>query len=104
MIYGFRSRNLYNANTRIEFKGYEISIAMDDGNRGGHLTRTSIIVYKDERDVTATLGLDKVSDEGIIHPTGEDLLKVMQAIERLEHVPADVSESFSDMVRGARRM
>lgn len=105
-IYGFRSNDPGRANTKIEFKGYEISIAMDDGHRGRHLTRASIVVYKGGRDVTAELGLKKVTADGLIDPTGDDLFKIMQAIDQLEpeRETADVNETFSDIVRGARRM
>ena len=105
-IYGFRSNDPGKANTKIEFKGYEISIAMDDGHRGRHLTRASIAVFKGDRDVTGELGLEKVTADGLIDPTGEDIFKIMRKIDELESQrPADdLNGTFTDIVRGARRM
>ncbi len=86
-IYGVRSNDPGRANTKIEYKGFEISIAMDDGHRGRDLRRTSIIVYKDDRDMTSELGLEKVTVHGIVDPSGEDLFKIMEAIDKFESTP-----------------
>lgn len=91
--------------TKINFRGFEISIAMDDRSLGGRrpLTRSTLIVYKDGKDVTAELpGITNVFPEGIRDCEAEDLFKVMQAIASLP-VSADVSEAFSEIVRSARK-
>ncbi len=95
-IYGVRSNDPGRANTKVEFKGYEISIAMDDGHRGRQLTRASIAVFKGDRDVTAELGLEKVTADGLIDPTGEDLFKIMQAIDQLEPTREVTDDPYMD--------
>jgi hypothetical protein len=103
-IYGVRTNDPSRNVVKIEFKGFEISIAMDDGLRGRDLTRAMISVYKDDNDVTASLGLEKVTEDGLIDPTGEDLFKIMQAIERQKSVSSDASEPLSNTVSDARRI
>ncbi len=109
-IYAMRSKNISQANTKIEYKGFEISIAFDDGHRGGHLTRTSIMVYRGDKEVTRMVGVNieerRVTEEGIIDPKGEDLIEIMRAIDQLEpeRQTTEVNETFSDIVRGARQM
>jgi len=41
--------------TKIEFRGYEISVAMDASHGRGALARTDIRIYKGEEDVTKVL-------------------------------------------------
>ena len=86
--------------TKINFRGFEISIAMDDRSLGGGqpLTRTTLIVYKDGKDVTAELpGITNVDLEGIRDCDAEDLYKVMQAIANMP-VSADVSGCIRDVL------
>jgi len=68
------------ANTKIEFKGFEISIAMDSSHGDGDLTRTDIRVYKENDDVTIRF-LDK--DEYMLYGNAETLLRVMKQIEQM---------------------
>lgn len=103
MIYGVRSNEPWRACTRIEYKGHEISIAMDDGNRGRDLTRASIIVYMKDQDVTANLATTlepataaKITPDGIIDPKGEDLLNIMMAIDKLM-APYEVPDSLNEV-------
>lgn len=104
MIYGKRSNDPGRANTKIEYKGYEISIAMDDGHRGRDLTRTSIVVYKDGHDVMDSLGLpskthSKITADGIIDPNGDDLFNILAMINFLEETRAtepDPLEAVAD--------
>ena len=109
-IYAMRSKSVSQANTKIEHKGFEISIAFDDRHRGGHLTRASIIVYKGDEDVTRKVGANieerRVTEEGIIDPKGEDLVEIMRAIDALEPTRKtdDLGGALSDIVQGARRM
>ena len=46
MIFTPRSSDTGHTETKIEFRGYEISIGMDDRSRGGNapLTRSSLMV------------------------------------------------------------
>lgn len=65
--------------TKVEFRGYEISIAMDSSLQYGRdLSRTDIRVYKDDKDVS-----EKFLDEGcnMIYGTAEELFRVMKMIE-----------------------
>lgn len=63
----------------IPFKGYEISIAMDDScGAFKNFYRTDVRVYKDEIDVTDKFlegGKDRLGDDA------ETLLKIMKQIE-----------------------
>lgn len=64
--------------TKIEFSGYEISIAMDSGICfGNDLTRSDIRVFKDDKEVT-----DRFlrGDEKMLYGDGETLYRVMQQI------------------------
>lgn len=84
-----RSQSVAQANTKIEYKGFEISITFDDGHCGGHLTRSSIVVYKGDDDVTRKVGANiearRVTEEGIIDPKAEDLIEIMRAIDTFGH-------------------
>ncbi len=67
------------------FRGFEISIAMDDRCLGGDrpLTRSSLVVYKDRQEVTHKFaGLHNATDGAILDVEGETLFEVMQAIEK----------------------
>lgn len=59
--------------TKIEFRGYEISISSDSSHGPGNLFRTDIRVYKDEVDVTASFSKHLLTD-------GEDLYSIMREI------------------------
>ncbi|MBX4181315.1 hypothetical protein KW807_00425 [Candidatus Parcubacteria bacterium] len=84
-ICGVRTNDPSKSVVRIDFKGFEISISMDDSHRGkGDLWRSSIEVYKNNLQVTDSLGLDNVTVDGIVNPDGTDLFKIMQAIDQLE--------------------
>ncbi len=96
MIYTPRSGNTDHTCTKINFRGFEISIAMDDRSLGGNrpLTRTTLAVFKDENDVTAELpGITNVTEYGIRECDAEDLYKVMQAIAALPN-ETSTAESY----------
>lgn len=67
--------------TKIEFKGFKISIAMDASHGPGDLGRTDIRVYSpagaDVSDLFAEGG------ESMIYGNAESLLRVMKAIEKM---------------------
>ena len=67
--------------TKIEYKGYEISIAMDSNHGDGDLRRTDIRVYDKAHggDVTEAF-LEK--DENMLYGNAETLLRVMKQIEQ----------------------
>ena len=67
--------------TKIEFKGYEISIAMDSSLQFGRdLVRSDIRVFKDDKEVSQFF-----YDEGcnMIYGTAEELFRVMKQIESI---------------------
>lgn len=68
--------------TKIEFKGFEISISMDSNHGPGDLARSDIRVY-------TTPGVDCTSkflegNELMLYGNAETLLRVMKKIEVLE--------------------
>ena len=69
--------------TKIEFKGFEISIVMDSSYGCGNLTRTDIRIFDlvDSRDVT-----DLFFDGGeyMLYGNAETLLRVMKKIDEME--------------------
>lgn len=70
MIYGMKSRNHTQANTKIMFRGFEISIAMDDScGVMQNLCRTEIVVYHNNVEQFREPGDD-----------AEALYKIMQKI------------------------
>ncbi|OHA87749.1 MAG: hypothetical protein A3A96_02035 [Candidatus Zambryskibacteria bacterium RIFCSPLOWO2_01_FULL_39_39] len=89
MIYTPRSSDTNHTCTKINFRGFEISIAMDDcGLRGNKpLTRSSIAVFnKNEANVTDIIAREtnlKLDHGEILNCDAEDLYKVMQAIVNL---------------------
>ncbi len=62
--------------TKIDFMGYEISIAQDDscGAFNGVMQRSDVRLYKDNEDVTAEFG-------DFRWVSGEDIFKIMKMIE-----------------------
>jgi arabinogalactan endo-1,4-beta-galactosidase len=65
----------------IPFRGYEISIALDDSHRGQNLTRATLAVFRNDEDVTADFSsIGNFTLDGMIYPTGEELFKLMQAV------------------------
>lgn len=67
--------------TKIEFRGYEISVAMDSSLCFGRdLRRTDIRVFKDDKDVSDQF-LD--TDCNMIYGSGEELFRVMERIRNL---------------------
>lgn len=69
----------YNVCTKIEYKGFEISIASDSSCKENEriLTRTDLRVYKDDIDVTE----DVCQYKEIYRPTLEDIIKVKDWID-----------------------
>ena len=83
MIYTPRSSDTNHTCTKINFRGFEISIAMDDRCLGGDrpLTRSSLAVYKDGQEVTYKFAGRHNTDNGaILDVESETLFEVMQAI------------------------
>jgi hypothetical protein len=81
MIRGCRTSSTSQSCTKILLSGYEISIAFDDSHLGGDLFRGTMRVFKDDDDVTNTFMGVEVTEEGIRHPTAEDLLSIMKQIK-----------------------
>jgi hypothetical protein len=76
MIYGIKSLNQGHANTKIRFRGYEISIAMDDScGKLRQLSRTEIAVFRDDKEVSSEFR----------HASGdaENLFLLMKSIDEL---------------------
>lgn len=66
--------------TKIDFKGYEISIAMDSSLKFGRdLVRSDIRVYKDNKDVSKDF---LVEDENMLYGDAETLLRIMKQIDQ----------------------
>jgi hypothetical protein len=65
--------------TKIEFRGYEISIAMDSSIGPGDLRRSDIRIYKDNEDVTKVL----FPDDAMLYGHGEELKRVFDKISGL---------------------
>lgn len=92
MIYSFVQRvsgSSISGNTKIEFLGYEISIAMDNcfGNRQ-NLSRTDIRVYdKNDEDIT-----DLFAAEDEILSSGEALFNIMNTIRMWVDNPSTFGE------------
>lgn len=71
--------------TKIEFKGYEISISMDSSHGPGDLFRSDIRVYTKPANVE---GVDVTSgflreDENMLYGDAETLLRIMKKIETM---------------------
>lgn len=64
--------------TKIDFKGYEISISMDSSHGPGDLCRTDIRIYQKDADVTSMFC---AADEFMLYGNAETLLRVMKQIE-----------------------
>ena len=71
--------------TKIEYKGYEISISMDSSHRPGDLTRSDIRVYTAPGSVPGVDVTDMflAPGETMLYGTGETLRDVMLAIDEL---------------------
>lgn len=83
MIYGILgiSRTSRHCCVKIEHKGYEVSIALDDScGSFTKLLRCDIRVFKDTKNVTAELFPGQENNLR----TADDLLMVLQAIDKLE--------------------
>lgn len=76
MIYGIPMQ-AGSALTKIEFKGFEISIAMDDSYLGGMMFRINVRVFKDTTDEIKFVN----TGEGV---DGEGLFKLMQEIAKID--------------------
>ena len=91
MIYTPRSEDTNHTCTKIMFRGFEISIAMDDRCLGGNrpLTRSVLAVFKGDKDVTYRFrGVsNNATENGILDCKAEDLYKVMQAIAEIQPTP-----------------
>lgn len=84
MIYAMRPRGNEQVCTRIEFRGFEISIAMDAFHAGSPaLMRRTLAVYYNDRDVTANFypseGV-RMTLDGVVDCTGDDLFDIMKQI------------------------
>lgn len=69
--------------TKIEYRGYEISISMDSSHGNGDLFRSNIRVYTNPG---AVPGMDATSeflkdDESMIYGTGEELHRIFNEID-----------------------
>lgn len=66
--------------TKVEFKGFEISIAMDSSHGDGDLKRTDIRVYSitKGKDISELFYVD---GETMLYGDAETLLRVMKQIE-----------------------
>jgi hypothetical protein len=71
--------------TKIEFKGYEISIAMDSSHGADDLFRSDIRVYTAPGAVPGVEVTSKflVEDETMLYGNAETLFRVMQKIEAM---------------------
>lgn len=66
--------------TKIEFKGHEISVAMDSSLKfGNNLARTDIRVYRENKDVSSEFFQE---DETMLYGDAETLLRVMNQINQ----------------------
>jgi len=66
--------------TKIDFNGFEISIAMDSSHGDGDLARTDIRVYKDDVDISNQFF---EADERMLYGDARTLLHVMKKIEAM---------------------
>lgn len=74
--------------TKIGYKGFEISIAMDSSHTNGDLFRADIRIYdKNDADVTFAV-MPEYEDCGVIPGSGEALRDIFQAIDELVTEPA----------------
>lgn len=83
MIYADRPQSPNQVNHRVQFRGFEISIASDDRSRGGNapLSRSSLVVFKGDQEVTYKFaGRHNTSNGAIEEVDGEALFEVMKAI------------------------
>ncbi len=83
MIYADRPRSSGEAIHRIQFRGFEISIASDDRSRGGNapLSRSSLMVSENGHEVTYRfVGRHNTCNGAIEEVEGETLFEVMQVI------------------------
>lgn len=97
MIYTPRSSDTNHTCTKINFRGFEISIAMDDRCLGGNrpLTRSSLVVYKGDQEVTSHFaGLHNTDNGAILEVEGETLFEVMQAIAKETPAPMMLDVDF----------
>ena len=83
-----------------------VRTAERDSENGTLVTRTTLAVFKGDKDVTAELpGITNVTEDGIRDCDAEDLYKVMQSIASLPAVTdAEVSEEFTRLIVAARKM
>ena len=89
MIYAPRSSDTNHTCTKINFRGFEISIAMDDRCLSGSrcLTRSSLAVYRGVENVTHQVaGRHNLVDGEILFCDGETLFEIMQAIVKQDPV------------------
>jgi hypothetical protein len=72
--------------TKIEYKGYEISISMDSSNGPGDLTRSDIRVYTNPGSVPGVDCTDSFLEEGedMLYGDGETLRRIFLAIDHFE--------------------
>ena len=70
--------------TKIDFKGYEISISMDSNHGPGDLTRSDIRIYTKPKHTASVDCTDDFLEEGecMLYGNAETLLRVMKEIER----------------------
>jgi hypothetical protein len=85
MLYVLPQRKNTQVCTKIEYKGFEISIAMDSSHGDGDLRRSDIRVYgcagnSHGLDVTEDFYID---DENMLVGTGEVLKRVMDQIDKV---------------------
>ena len=108
MIYADRPQSPNQVNHRIQFRGFEISIASDDRSRGGNapLSRSSLMVFKGKEVVTIQFaGRHSTYNSAIEEVDGETLFEVMQAIASVPTDPVsnDVAEEFTRLIVSARK-
>jgi len=72
--------------TKIEYKGYEISISMDSSHGPGDLTRSDIRVYTNPGAVPGVDCTDSFLEDGeyMLYGNGETLRRVFLAIDHFE--------------------
>lgn len=87
MLFHPMTRDLLNKQvcTKIEFKGFELSIAMDSSHGGGDLFRSDIRVFTAPG---AVPGVDCTTEfladgESMLYGDAETLLRVMKKIEQM---------------------
>lgn len=74
--------------TKIPYKGYQISIAMDSSHGDGDLFRSDILVY-DELGANVTRQVvPELSEGGIVYANADALKEIFAAIDELVSVPA----------------